>query len=250
MILVRRLFVVNYWNICVEDELSTSFLCAISSRKEYLCFTRRWRQLLCAHTNSVIVCIWIFEAMLVTERKTYYLDLQTLLKLLRNKSGTLSCKIKMNGQWGNGLISLKRGQIEQSLIEWSTGRIAGKEAFERLSSIEEWQVSFEDTPPMTSLSPASPYSSGIHPSPSMPPSYSPAPPLRTSPNTPIIPRVRNQLNSFMLTHYTPEQRTILRTVYELADGHTSIDQIKARVHVPPEIVEVALATLQQLGVIF
>jgi hypothetical protein len=70
----------------------------------------------------------------------------------------------------------------------------------------------------------------------------------------MIPRVRNPLNSFVLAHYTSEQRLILRTVYELVDGQKTIDQIKVQVNahidVPAETVDVALATLQHLGTIF
>jgi hypothetical protein len=202
----------------------------------------------------VIVSIFSFEATLVTERKTYYLDLSTLLTLLRNKSGTLSCKIKIHGQWGNGLIALKRGRIGQSIVEWSQGRLEGKEAFEHLSSVQEWQVNFDDVSSSINISPATFSSAGVHPLSPTPPSYAPTSPMGMSPPAPMIPRVRNPLNPFVLAHYTSEQRLILRTVYELVDGQKTIDQIKVQVNahidVPAETVDVALATLQHLGTIF
>jgi hypothetical protein len=197
----------------------------------------------------IIVSIFSFEAAIVTERKTYYLDLPTLLKVLRNKSGTLSCKIKIHGQWGNGLISLKRGQIEQSIIEWPNRRLEGKEAFEYLSSVQEWQVNFTDGLPIANISPTARPSSGVRPPTPAPQSYSPAPSMRISPSAPVIPRPLTPLNPFILAHYSPQQRTILQIVYGLVDGQKTTDQIKALSNVDAEIVDVALATLEHLGTI-
>ena len=163
-------------------------------------------------------------------KTTYYLDLQTLLTYLRNKSGTLTASLSIAGQHCKGFVSLSRGQATACRVECSNGRFyEGKDAFDRLQAIQEWQVHFDNQPPPSvTLS---------------------RPGTRPEPVTPKIPRPKGPLAPHLLTGYSPQQRIVLRSVHFMIDGHKTVDQIKAQLNLPPETVDSALATLLRLAVI-
>ena len=92
----------------------------------------------------------------VDEKKVYYLDLQTLLTLLHNKTGTLTTKAKIGNQNVMGSISILRGQITSCALESPKGTLYGQEALERLKPLQEWQVRFEDAAPPLQKSPVLP----------------------------------------------------------------------------------------------
>lgn len=220
----------------------------------------------------------------MTERKTYYLDLQTLLTVLHNKAGMLTAKITVKGQAGTGTISLNRGKISSCVIEWPGGHIEGDDAFTMLKDIKEWQVHFQEPTRTTthSLSPTTPlYNTGSYPqSPNttpksrptqsltpppaqytpLPPSWHTPPPHKSVPlqqpitgpqnvYQPGIPQLRGPLTPFILNQYSSQQRIILRMVYALIDGQKSIEQIKAQLHLTPDAIDSALAVLRQHTII-
>jgi len=112
----------------------------------------------------------------------------------------------------------------------------GKNAFDRLQAVQEWQVHFDNQPPSVSLSRPGPQP--------LQPQFAPPEPV-----TPKIPRPKEPLAPHLLTGYSPQQRIVLRTVHIMIDGHKTVDQIKAQLSLPAETVDSALATLLRLAVI-
>jgi hypothetical protein len=70
-------------------------------------------------------------------------------------------------------------------------------------------------------------------------------PVKTSP----IPRRSAQLRVEQLSAWTPNQRTILYTIFTMIDGQKTIEELKANGRFPPDVVEEALRILFSLNVI-
>lgn len=159
--------------------------------------------------------------------KTHYLDLNTLLAYLRNRSGKLTTSFQATGRSYKGSVTLTQGQITACSIEWNNGRLEGNEALKLLQLSKEWQVHYDHTP-LTSLR--------------MP---QPIEPIYTTP----VPRPLRPLTQEMLNRFNAQQRIFLRLVYAQVDGHRSEIQIKAQLNLSAETVEIALDTLRNLGTI-
>jgi hypothetical protein len=159
--------------------------------------------------------------------KTHYLDLNTLLTYLRNRSGRLTTTFQVSGQPCTGSITLVRGQITACVFAWSNGRLEGAEAFDQLRLSKEWQMHYDDGPHSSS-----------------PAQQTPPLPVASSMPQPTYP-----LSPALLTGYSARQRIILRMVHTLVDGQRSIAQIKAQLNLPPETIDTALDVLRQLGAI-
>lgn len=169
--------------------------------------------------------------------KTYYLDLQTLLTYLRNKSGTLTASLVLSGQPCTGIVIVSQGQITFCQIKWPNGKYwEGLEALQHLQPVKEWQVDFNESP--SSLKPLTASQPVIRPS-------SPNMPIQSMP----VPRPKSPLYSASLHNYNAQQRIMLRMVHAMVDGQRTTEQIKAQLKLPPDAVDVALVTLRTLGTI-
>lgn len=67
--------------------------------------------------------------------------------------------------------------------------------------------------------------------------------------SPIPVRVVDSLDARLLQRWTPEQRQCLSLVFSLIDGRHEIDEIKARVSLPPAVVDEVIQVLISLQVI-
>ena len=190
------------------------------------------------------------------EKKVYYLDLQTLLTLLHNKTGTLTTKAKIGNQNVMGSISILRGEVTSCVLESPKGTLYGQEAFERLKPLQEWQVRFEDVAPLSQKSPVLPPASANTKQPLEPGKIAPMSPASTrantgniTPNLLIVPHLMHPFNATTLNGYNAQQLTILHLVHSLVDGQRTIAQIQDQMRLPGETVRYALEVLRQLGTI-
>lgn len=179
-------------------------------------------------------------------RKTYFLDLQTLLIYLNTQSCTLTTELKISGKTAVGSIILKEGKaVYCQLVLHDGALVTGEQAYRRLETCMEWQVElelpgeqkkdFQSTQPPQQLSPA-PFSAT---SPISTRKLWYSPPLRQ----------KRPLDPQLLQHEPLKQRLILRSVYVLINGVRSVEEIKAHLRLPPADIDNALIRLRALDLI-
>jgi hypothetical protein len=171
--------------------------------------------------------------------KVYYLDLATLVEYLQEQSTTLCTQVKVPGvrEACTGYIWLKEGRITNCFVQAQDGQLLheGERAYALLHTSKQWQIRLEKNSERafktgtTQQIPAL----GSHP-----------PPVPLA-----APRQKQVLEPYLLEGFSMKQRLVLRTVLAMINGERTVDQIKAHLHLPPEIVEQALEHLRFMGII-
>lgn len=202
---------------------------------------------------------------MVNER-TYYLDLPTLLTLLRNKKGTLTTRVKLSEYktTGTGTIAFAFGRITGCTLEWSKGHLEGEEAYKRLQTIQEWNVHFETQQPASSPLQQASYTTNVTPE-YLQQGQRAQPPIQattsgsladpaTIPDTrrnpfigTAVPKPFQLLTEAELAAFNSAQRTILQALVTLVDGHRSIEAIQAQLPYPEETIMQALEVLLSMN---
>jgi len=215
---------------------------------------------------------------MVNER-TYYLDLPTLLALLRNKKGMLTTNVKVGGrrtkgEIGTGTIVFANGKVIASTIEWSAGSIEGDEAYNYLSTVQEWNVHFEVLPPVQSSQlPQPPINQTTHSTRNLlhymqstkdvpVTGQGPTPGASSGPTTdPLtgpdpqriqlilstIPQPHRSLTAAELDTFTSQQRRALLVIHSLVDGYRSVEVLQVQTNYPLETLMWMLDTLRSMG---
>jgi hypothetical protein len=198
---------------------------------------------------------------MVNER-TYYLDLPTLLTLLRNKKGTLTTRIKLSEYktTGTGTVAFAFGRITACTLEWSKGHLEGEEAYKRLQTIQEWNVHFETQQPANPFMQQAAYTTNVTPeySQAQPPiqaaasgSLADLPPISDVHRNPLtgtaVPKPFQLLTEAELAAFNSAQRTILQAIVALVDGYRSIAAIQAQLPYPAETIMQALEVLLSMN---
>ncbi|HEY7415165.1 MAG TPA: hypothetical protein VH593_08235, partial [Ktedonobacteraceae bacterium] len=81
-------------------------------------------------------------------RRTYFLDLQTLLTQLRDQSCTLTTRTVLSGKAAIGYVWLREGALVSCLIRAENGaEMEGKQALHLLEKCAEWQVQLDQPAP-------------------------------------------------------------------------------------------------------
>src|ERR1044071_3875206 len=77
----------------------------------------------------------------MSQRKTYFLDLQKLLPHLSDQSCKLTTTLKISGKAASGTVLLKDGQVVSCVLQLQDGsQIVGAQAYKQLESCTQWQV--------------------------------------------------------------------------------------------------------------
>ena len=178
-------------------------------------------------------------------RKTYFLDLQTLLTYLRGQSCELTAELKVAAKTARGSILLKEGRVVQCLLTLQNGsQITGEQAYKQLETCTRWQVELE--PPDEKKNNSSPtlFSPYAAPAP-----FSPAPP--SSPYSWSSPPLRQKrpLDPFFLQNVSMRERFIVHSVFAMVNGKRTSEEIKFQLRLSPEEVDDALNWLRMLDVI-
>lgn len=173
--------------------------------------------------------------------KAYYLDLKTLLEYLQGQQALLSTEVHVPGVRARctGYIFFRETTIIGCLIQMLDGSVwrEGEEAYQFLRENREWYVRIDLNIEQTFRAMRQRY-------PLMQGYIAPPPPPTARAPRPIRP-----LDAASLVQFSTKERLLLRMVYTLVNGQRTVDQIKAQVHVPAEIVDDVLATLHNLGAI-
>ena|SRR5438552_4150430 len=176
-------------------------------------------------------------------RKTYFLDLQTLLMYLNNQSCELTTELKVAGKTARGSIMLKDGRIVYCQLSLQSGvQIKGEQAYRQLEMCNEWQVELEEQKKvfvplqMSPQPPSAPFLTAPFASNGKP---WPPPPLRQ----------KGPFDPSLLQHLPLKQRLILRSVFTMINGQRSIEEIKTLLHMPPGDIDDALTRLRALDLI-
>ncbi len=178
--------------------------------------------------------------------KTYFLDLHTLLTYLQKQACVLTTELLVAGKASTGQVVVRDGVIKSCLIRSQDGtRIEGNQAYQQLQTCTKWQVELERQEetrvfPPTQLSPAP---APFLPIPSYPWSESAAPGVRQ----PL--RQKRALDVGVLQNLPVKQRLNLRMVFTMINGQRSAEEIKALLHLPPDVVDEILSRLRILDVI-
>ncbi len=190
-------------------------------------------------------------------RKTYFLDLQTLLTQLRDQSCTLVTKTVVTGRAATGYIWLQKGAIVRCLIRAEDGvELGGKQALDLLEKSAEWQVQLEQPEERITFPPIE-----------MSPRPAPMPPVQMSPQpfpfspTPLYSNPGNSSNNWqplkqkreldpsLLQSLPVKQRLAVRMVFTLINGERSLEEIKARLQLPHGVVDDIVSRLRALDLI-
>ncbi len=173
--------------------------------------------------------------------KKYYLDLQTLLEYLQGQPALLSTEVNVPGLRGvcRGYLFLKDGAIIACMIQAPNGALVreGEVAYRLIQGNGEWQVRIDPEIERTFWS-MKQQGGEAHQE------IAPSPAAIAS-----APRPRRPLDPALLNQCSSKQRMILRMVFMLVNGQRTVEQIKAQLHLPAEVVEEALMSLRSMGVI-
>jgi len=173
--------------------------------------------------------------------KTYHLDLKTLLEYLRGKSAVLRTTITLpkNRQPCQGYLFLRNGSVIRGYVFNQAGSLLAEEqqAYTLLGAATEWRVSIdtEQATEQAFLSLAQQYSL-------------PLPGLQTN-QVVRPPYQKKALDLNALQMFSTKESLLLRSVYTLVNGERSVEQIKAQLHLSPNLIEEALGILRSLGYI-
>ena len=170
-------------------------------------------------------------------RKTYFLDLQTLLTYLRDQSCELTTTVRISGQMASGSITLHLGKIIHCQLVLPNGQqISGEGAYKQLQTGTEWQVQLTE--------PEAEKTTRVS-------STSSTPPRQTTPQAwhryPL--RQKRSLDPAFLQSLPHKDRLILRSVYSMIDGKRSAIDIKAQLPLAAEDIDQALVGLRMLDLI-
>jgi len=167
----------------------------------------------------------------MSQHKTYFLDLQTLLPYLHDQSCELTTTLKVSGKAAKGTILLKEGKIISCLLQFQNGtQIGGAQAYKQLEACTRWQVVLEqvEEKEKTSLSG----------------------PLLAQSRYILSPlRQRRPLDLALLQDLPMRERLIIHSVFATVNGRRNSEEIKAQLHFSPRDVDEALARLRLLGLI-
>ncbi len=173
--------------------------------------------------------------------KAYYLDLKTLLEHLQGQQALLSTEVNIPGIRARciGYLFFRETAIIGCLIQTLDSRVLreGEDAYQLLAENREWYVRMDlniEQAFWAMKQRYNPFTQGYSP-PSLPTVYTP--------------RVVRPLDAALLVQFSTKQRLMLRMVFALVNGQRTVEQIKTQVHVPAEVVEEALTTLRNLGII-
>ncbi len=174
--------------------------------------------------------------------KTYYLDLPTLVSYIRGKAGVLRATVTLakNQPACQGIIFLLQANISQSYILSSSGALLfeGDKAYTRLSQNKEWQVRIDSEQVIEQEWLAWLQQQRL------------APPLPALAAPAVIPRPKRALNAPFPPQFSAQQAFFLRTVFALANGQRTVEQIKECLpHLSPQAIDDALNVLRTLGLI-
>lgn len=148
-------------------------------------------------------------------KKTYFLDLQTLLTYLRTQSCELTTELTIAGKVARGSIVLKEGKIVSStLILHNGSQVTGERAYQQLQASTQWQVQ-----------------------------------LGKPEEKRKILRQKRALDPSLLQSFSLQEHLILRSVFLSIDGRRSIEEIKAQHRLPSHVVDEAIMRLRMLGLI-
>lgn len=190
-------------------------------------------------------------------RRTYFLDLQTLLTQLRSQSCTLTTKTVVERKAATGYVRLKEGALVSCLVRTEDGvEIGGKQALQLLENCTEWQMRLEQPEEKSIFSPTemSPRPAPM-PSVQVPPQpfpFSPPPFYSNSSNSlyswqPL--KQKRNLDSSLLQSLPVQQRLTVRMVFTMINGERSLEEIKARLQLPPGVVDEIVSKLRTLDLI-
>src|SRR3954469_10077534 len=77
----------------------------------------------------------------MSQRKTYFLNLEMLLPYLSDQSCELTTTLKISGKAARGNILLQKGQVVSCLIQFENGsQIIGMQAYKQLEGCKQWEV--------------------------------------------------------------------------------------------------------------
>jgi hypothetical protein len=178
-------------------------------------------------------------------KKTYFLDLRTLLTYLRDQSCELTTILDVSGKTARGSIALHEGNIVHCLLMFNNGyQIAGQHAYQQLEACTRWQVELErrDEEKKTFLS---------APSPAQSTPFSGVPPPASASHTRSSPLLRQKKppDPVFLQSLPMKDRFILLSVFTVIDGRHTVREIKAQLHFSAEDIDQALARLRRLDLI-
>ena len=190
-------------------------------------------------------------------RRSYFLDLQTLLTQLHDQSCMLVAKTVVAGKAATGYVWLRNGALASCLIRAEDGaEIGGKQALDLLEKCKEWQVQLEQPeerstfpPPEMSPRPA-PMSSVQMPPQPFP--FSPTPSYSNSGSSlnnwqPL--KQKRELDPSLLQSLPVQQRLAVRMVFTMINGERSLEEIKTRLQLPPGVVDDIVSRLRALDLI-
>jgi hypothetical protein len=182
----------------------------------------------------------------MSNRKTYFLDLQTLLMYLSNQSCELITELKIAGKTARGSILLKDGKIVYCLLFLHDGvQITGERAYKQIEMCTEWQVELRQPEEKQKNSSSAQLSPSLAPAPFLAISadaesnFGPPPPLRQ----------KRPLDPAFLQNLSLKERLILRSVYTMVNGTRSNQEIKAQLRFSTTDIDKALARLRMFDLI-
>lgn len=180
------------------------------------------------------------------DKKTYFLDLPTLLTYLSSQSCELTTELTISGQAAQGSLILRDGKIVSCLLLFSNGQhMTGEQAYQYLQKGTEWRVHLKGDEEKKPIAPPSQFPSQF--TPPTPTPFSSPYNYGSWPTPP--PRPKGPLDPLYLRNLSMKERLILRSVYVLINGKNSVEDIKNQLRLSPATIEQALATLRMLDVI-
>lgn len=173
--------------------------------------------------------------------KTYHLDLKTLLEFIRGKSAILRTTVTLPRQRNacQGALYLKGNGATHCFIFTQEGMLLmdGANAHATLSTCTEWLVRLDTEHVVETelLALARRY------------------PLILGSLTDLTvrraPRLKNPLTRAILQRFSVRQSLTLRTVLAMVNGARTVEQIKAQLNLPPELIDEALEVLHNINII-
>jgi hypothetical protein len=174
--------------------------------------------------------------------KAYYLDLKTLLEYLQGQQALLSTETSVPGVRARytGYLFFRETAIIGCMIQALDGSVwrEGEDAYRFLRENREWYVRIDLNIEQTLQAMRQRHV------PQTPEYY-----LPPSPPPGRAPRAMKPLDAAALVQFSSRQRLLLRMVFTLVNGQRTVDQIKAQVNLPAQVVEDVLEALRNLGVI-
>jgi hypothetical protein len=177
------------------------------------------------------------------DRKTYFLDLQTLLLYLGGQSCELTTELKVSEKATRGSIWLKEGKIVHCLLSFQNGsQISGEQAYRHLEACTQWQIELEQPDEKKKNSPPAQFS----PQPAL---FSSVPSASPRDRVPPPLRQKRPLDPAFLQNLPMRKRSIVHSVFAMINGNRGSEEIKAQLRLSPGNIDDALNWLRMLDVI-